>query len=211
MPIRIETFAVGPFATNCYVLRGEGDCWVVDPGLGSERVVQHLGQADLTPSRIVLTHGHVDHIGGVAAVREAFEGIRLWCPQGDCRMLGDPIANLSGVFGSPMALDAADEAVEPGQVLTLADTEWLALDTSGHTPGGLSYYSAQAGVVLTGDSLFAGGIGRTDFPGGDEARLLRNIREQLLALPDPTRVLPGHGPESTIGTERAGNPFLHGA
>jgi len=204
----IETFVVGPFETNCYLLRGRDDCWLVDPGLGPGRVIRHLQQAGLRPSRILLTHGHVDHMGGVPAVRNAFEDIRLCCPAGDCRMLGDPMANLSGVFGAAMTVDAVDERIGPGQVLRLGEIEWLALDTSGHTPGGLSYYAARTGLVLTGDALFAGGIGRTDFPGASTERLLQNIRQQLLTLPDSTRVLPGHGPESTIGAERAANPFL---
>ena len=210
MPIEIETIVVGPLETNCYVLRGERDCWIVDPGLGSAPVIERLGRTGAAPSRILLTHGHGDHIAGVAAVRAAFEHVRLSCPKGDADMLSDPEANMSAAFGLAISVGPPDDRVAPGEVLTLDAAQWLALDTSGHTPGGLSYYAAQAGAVLTGDALFAGSIGRTDIPGASAARLLRNIRRELLALPDSTRVLPGHGPESTIGIERATNPFLLG-
>jgi len=211
MSIEIETIVIGPLETNCYVLRGEQDCWIVDPGLGASRVIELLRRSGSAPSRILLTHGHADHIAGVEAVRSAFPGIRLCCPEGDVPLLSDPAANMSAAFGMPITVGPPDEVVPPGQVLTLDGTPWLAMDTSGHTPGGLSYYADQAAAVLTGDSLFAGSIGRTDIPGASTAVLLQNLHEKLLPLPDETRVLPGHGPESTIGAERAANPFLRGA
>jgi glyoxylase-like metal-dependent hydrolase (beta-lactamase superfamily II) len=127
-------------------------------------------------------------------------------------MLTDPWANLSAQFG--WALDAGGEAdgpVRPGETLRVAGAEWHVLDTSGHSPGGVSYYCPSAGVVLSGDALFAGSIGRTDVPGADPRTLLENIREHLLTLPDETRVLPGHGPETTVGAEKQANPFLRDA
>jgi glyoxylase-like metal-dependent hydrolase (beta-lactamase superfamily II) len=126
-------------------------------------------------------------------------------------MLGDPVANVSAMFGLSLTCPPADELLSPGQTLSEDGLAWRVLDTSGHTPGGVSYHCAEAGVVLTGDALFEGSIGRTDIPGADAERLLRNIRENLLSLPDLTRVLPGHGPETTVGRERRNNPFLREA
>ena len=208
MSLRIDTLALGPLETNCYVLRDGADCWVVDPGMLPQALVQFLQAEAATPSRILLTHGHGDHIAGVDEVAKTFAGVGVWCPAGDAAMLGDPDANMSRPFGVTLTVDQPAELVQPGQELVLGEFTWRVLDTSGHTPGGVSYYCRSAGVVLTGDALFAGSIGRTDIPGASASRLLRNIRDELLALPDDTRVLPGHGPETTVGIEKRTNPFF---
>ena len=208
MAVRIETFVVGPFQTNCYVLANGEACWVIDPGLGADSMPVWLRQQDLSPGRILLTHGHCDHIGGVGAIKEAFDDALVCCPAADAEMLGNPVTNLSHVFGAPLAAPGPDELIEPGQTLSLGDAAWRVLDTSGHTPGGVSFYCESQRAVIVGDALFAGGIGRTDFPDADAGRLIANIREHLLSLPDDTRVLPGHGPATTIGIERASNPYV---
>ena len=210
MPLEIHTLVLGPLETNCYVLRDVEEYWVVDPGLGPEPLLQFLRAAKASPRRILLTHGHGDHIAGVAAVKAAYPGARLCCPAGDAGLLSDPTGNLSGPFGFALTAPEADELLEPGQTLAMGQAAWGLLDTSGHTPGGMSFYCRQDGVVLTGDALFAGSIGRIDIPGASAGRLLTNIRRHLLTLPDATRVLPGHGPETTIGQERRNNPFLTG-
>ena len=208
MSLRIDTFVLGLFKTNCYVLRDGAECWVVDPGLLPRRLIRFLRAENIVPSRILLTHGHGDHIAGVNQVLQAFAGAAVCCPAGDAAMLGDPDANLSRPFGVTLTVDEPDELVQPGHQLALGRSAWRVLDTSGHTPGGVSYYCRSAEVVLTGDSLFAGTIGRTDIPGASAGRLLRNIQDQLLVLPDDTRVLPGHGPKTTIGIEKETNPFF---
>ncbi len=206
----IHPAALGAFATNAYIVRARGTaaCWVVDPADGAEALVDHLRRNGWTAARILVTHGHGDHIAGVATVKQAFPEAIFTAPAGDEAMLADPRANVSAMFGAAITAPPADELIRPGDSLTLGEGTWAVLDTAGHTPGGISLYCAAAGVVLVGDALFAGGIGRTDFPGGDMNRLLATLRENLLTLPDDTVVLPGHGPRTTIGAEKRGNPFV---
>jgi glyoxylase-like metal-dependent hydrolase (beta-lactamase superfamily II) len=199
---------LGALMTNCYVLVAGGECWVADPGISPGRLLEVLAGKELVPSRILLTHGHADHIGGVEAVQRAHPGARLTCPAGDAAMLADPAANMSAPFGFPLTAPAPDQQVRPGDELTQGPLTWRVLDVSGHTPGGAAYYCEAAEAVLVGDALFAGSVGRCDIPGANEFDLLRNIREHLLTLPDDTRVWPGHGPTTTIKAERESNPFL---
>jgi len=208
--LQVHIFVLGPLATNCYLLRWGKECWVVDPSLWPEELLKFLRTAGAAPGRILLTHGHGDHIAGVGALKAAYPAARLCCPAADAGMLTDPVANVSATFGLSLSSPPADELLRPGQTLEAGGLTWQVLDTSGHTPGGVSFHCAEAGVVLTGDALFDQGIGRTDIPGADEERLLANIRGNLLTLPEGTRVLPGHGAETTIGEQRTNNPFLRG-
>ncbi|MGA2264838.1 MAG: MBL fold metallo-hydrolase [Phycisphaerae bacterium] len=209
-PLRIDAFITGPLETNTYLLRGGRESWVVDPAWGLDDLLDVLRRQGPTPTRILLTHGHGDHIAGVNELKAAFPAARLCCPAGDEAMLTDPAKNLSATFGFNVTAGAADELLQAGQILMMEDLAWQVLDTSGHSPGSLSYYCAQARVVLAGDALFTGSIGRTDIPGASEVALLANIRTHLLSLPDTTAVLPGHGPATTVGHERRSNPFLIG-
>ena len=206
--LNIECLELGELLTSCYVLAAGGVCWIVDPGLSPEPLVDHLRRGGLSPERILLTHGHCDHIAGLGAVKEAFPGALVTASAGDAGMLTDPVANLSMPFGLRIPAVAADETVSPGEELAMGPIAWRVLDAAGHTAGGVAYYCPAAEVVISGDALFAEGVGRTDIPGADESQLLRNIREGLLTLPDTTRVLPGHGPATTIEHERKCNPFL---
>lgn len=210
MPPTIETLVTGPMGVDTYVICSDGHCVVVDPGgmAGIDPLPAFLTGRDLTPEAIWLTHGHGDHIAGIATLRERFPGIQICCPTVDAAMLGDPALNLSSGFGYAVRAPEADRTVSPGDTLTVGESRWNVLDTSGHTPGGVSYHCPAAEAVLVGDALFAGGIGRTDFPGANTQQLLDNIDAALLSLPPQTAVLPGHGPASTIGREKASNPFL---
>lgn len=208
MPIQITTLPLGPLETNCIILASGQHCVLVDPGMWPQPLLDYLSRKELSPSAVWLTHGHGDHIGGLREIKAAFGACRILCPRGDADMLTDANLNMSAPFGLPIRVDAADELIDPGQSLAVGQTLWQVLDTAGHTPGGVSFYCPAEKVVLTGDALFASSIGRTDLPGASAERLLGNIRRNLLTLPDDTAVIPGHGPATTIGQERAGNPYL---
>ncbi len=240
--MKIDTLVLGPLLTNCYILRSERSCWIVDPGIAPGGLLKLLEREKLTPQLVLLTHGHGDHIAGIVQLKAAYPRIKVACPAADAAMLTDPELNLSADFGLPLTAGPADHLLTPGQTLEFRPhpdplpsgphphpdpllpsprlrqagpsrerengAAWRVLDTSGHTPGGVSYYCEALGVVITGDALFAGSVGRCDMPGGDIYRLVRNIRHNLLTLPPETRVLPGHGEETTIGRERQENPFV---
>jgi hydroxyacylglutathione hydrolase len=213
--LTIETFIDPTFGENAYVLSGQKESgvvgWVVDPGFPPQvdQLLEYVRASGIRIEKIVLTHGHADHIAGLDHVRAVWPGAEVLLAVEDQPMLSDPQLNLSAPFGFHLALRTeADGGLAPGTELSLGDLKFLVLDTSGHSPGGRSLYCAQAGVVLAGDALFAGSIGRTDLPGADHHQLIRNIRENLLILPETTLVYSGHGPATTIGIERKSNPFV---
>lgn len=210
MGLEIETLVLGPLETNTYLLHSGPEWAVVDPGISPGPLLRRLKELAAVPRFVWLTHGHGDHIAGVGELKKKFPAVDICCPAADGFMLPDPWANLSGAFGFKISAPPADRLLLPGEILTLGDTQWTVLDTAGHTPGGVSYHCPAHRVVLTGDALFAGSIGRTDLPGADPAILLGNIRRHLLTLDEETRLLPGHGPATTVGEEKRGNPFLQG-
>lgn len=203
----VRRFAIGPLDNNSYLLGPpEGDCLVVDPALGSEAVVDPVVQAGGQVKAVVLTHAHADHILGLPAVLARFPHIPVWVHPDDAAFLVDPVRNGSTmILGRPFVYEGTTRLMDEGD-LEVAGIALDVLHVPGHTPGGCAL--VVDGHCMTGDSLFAGSVGRTDFPGGDSARLLASIRDKLMTLPAETVVLPGHGPESTIGREAASNPFL---
>jgi glyoxylase-like metal-dependent hydrolase (beta-lactamase superfamily II) len=213
-PLNIAVLIEPMFGENAYLLwpAGQKEAWAVDPGLPpQERALQAAVRAHgLTPRVVLLTHCHVDHIAGVGPLLTAWPQAEFWAPRDEAHMLGDAEANMSAPFGLPIVAPAPQRLLAPGAPIQLGPLAWHVLDVSGHSPGGLAFYCPAAGVVLTGDALFAGSIGRSDFPGSSERRLLANIRQHLLTLPEETVVYSGHGPATTIGTELRENPFVVG-
>jgi glyoxylase-like metal-dependent hydrolase (beta-lactamase superfamily II) len=227
----ITGFPAGPLAANCYVLApDDGDeCVVVDPGQQSGGPLRTLlAERRLGPAAVLVTHGHVDHVASAAAVCDEY-GVDAYLGGGDVAMLTDQLAALSPelrvgiaqVLGPGESLEDL-RVMRPARLTPLAGGEHLSMSgleidvlaVPGHTPGSMTYRVRADGdgpdVLLTGDTLFAGTIGRTDLPGGSMDRILHSIASQLLSQPDDSIVLPGHGAATTIGAERAGNPFLAG-
>ena len=201
------------YMENGFVLyfRDGGDCWMVDPGLPphAERMSAFAERHRLTLAAVLLTHAHPDHIAGVDELRGRLGMAPLYLGREEWSFLTDPVQNLSAGLGLELIVSTDHlHDLAPGLELSLEASRWTVLDTSGHSPGGRSLYCEAAGLVIVGDALFAGSIGRTDFPHSEHRLLLANLRDNLLTLPGHTRVLPGHGPETTIDTERRTNPFV---
>lgn len=210
--LNIEVFVEPSFGENGYLLWTEDapGAWVIDPGFPpqSEQLARAVHGRDKLLERIIITHCHPDHMAGVEVVKRAHPEAAIVAPRDEAHMLSDPQANLSSQMGMALTLPDADELVSPGDTLDLGTLRWQLLDVAGHSPGGLAFYCEAAGVVIVGDAIFAGGIGRYDFPGSSGPKLLDNIRRNLLALPPETVVYSGHGPSTTIGEEQRSNPFL---
>lgn len=212
--LNIQVFVDPDFQENSLLLwpRGHADAWIIDPGFTphAQLLTAALEQRKLKAVAILLTHCHLDHIAGCPDLCAALPGVKLYAPRDEQHMLQDPRANLSGPFGFDVVAPPADVLLAPGDTLKLGALTFEVLDVSGHSPGGLAYLCREAGVVIVGDALFYGSVGRVDFPGSSGQRLLANIREHLLSLPDDTVVYSGHGPTTTIGAERTDNPFILG-
>ncbi len=208
--LTLDTFCLGAWQTNCYLVGlPDGErCWIVDAGFEPEPMIDTISQRGLTPERLILTHGHLDHIAGVDAIRAVWPDLPIAIHEADRDFLTDPTLNLSAMIDQPITVAPATEFVAHGQTLTLGDVAFEVRHTPGHSPGGITLGQSDAGLAIVGDTLFAGSIGRYDFPTSDGEALFRSIREQLLVMPDDTRILPGHGPATTIGAEKQGNPFL---
>lgn len=207
--LRIIPLLNGQFAENCYLLaeRGSPDAVIVDPGEEPEMFLEAAAREGLRIREIWLTHAHIDHVSGVAAVKDA-TGAPVLLHKDD-QPLYDNLVQQGRWFG--LELDPPppiDRYLEHGGTVSLGSTVFQVRHTPGHSPGSVCFVGD--GVVLGGDVLFEGSIGRTDLPGGSLERLLRSIREELLSLPDQTVVHPGHGGPTTIGAERRSNPFLAG-
>ena len=204
-----EIFPVGPLACNCSILADEGSlrATVIDPGADIARILAVLEKHHLTVEQIIVTHAHIDHVGGAVQLKR-LTGAPIYMNQNDLPLLKmmDMQAGWLGVPAPEVA--APDVDASDLLALTIAGEPAQVLHTPGHTEGSICVHLPRPHLLLAGDTLFAGSIGRTDLPGGDLRKILRSLKERLLALPDATRVIPGHGPATTIGDERETNPFL---
>ncbi|MCR4961048.1 MAG: MBL fold metallo-hydrolase [Lachnospiraceae bacterium] len=206
--IKIGRLVLGSYRTNCYFVYREGspDVVVFDPADQGEKIYNAFTDKGFVVKAILLTHGHFDHIFGVRKLKTLSE-CKIYAPKMEERLLSDPNLNVSEPMGRPTVVEP-DFWLRDGQEITLADITIKTIHTPGHTEGSTSYYIEEAGFLISGDTLFALSIGRSDFPTGSEYTLLESVRNKLFVLPDETKVYPGHGDSTTIGFEKENNPFF---
>ncbi len=204
----VEKLELGLFASNCYLVGAESndEGIIIDPGAEPEEILRRVRNLRLSIKLIVLTHGHMDHLGALKEVKEATEA-EVAVHTAEAKSIWGE--SRRPMFGLPHpALPSPDRLLRGGDSIDIGDLHFVVLHTPGHSPGGICLLGE--GIVFTGDTLFNFGIGRTDFPGCSSEELMDSIHTKLMVLPDSTVVYPGHGPETTIGTERNWNPFLRG-
>ncbi|SFN00104.1 MBL fold metallo-hydrolase [Thermodesulforhabdus norvegica] len=207
----LEHFVVGMLQTNCYVLGDSGKCVaaVIDPGGEAKRIASFLNKNKLKLEAILLTHGHFDHVLDAWKLKELAGGL-IYLHPADKPLLKDRMVGLGALLsgritglGGPVDVELAE-----GQCISVGDISLEVLETPGHTPGHVSFYLKDRRIIFVGDTLFAGSIGRTDFPGGSYEELIKSVRNKIFPLGDDVVVYPGHGPKTTVGRERATNPFF---
>jgi glyoxylase-like metal-dependent hydrolase (beta-lactamase superfamily II) len=212
MPIQVRTVESEPFAENSYIVWREGsrEAFVIDPGFEPDLIRDVLAENDLTLTAIVCTHGHVDHIAGNADLKHAYPDAPIVIGTRDAKFLTDPVVNMSAAFGFEVTSPPADRLVKEGDTFSAAGIDLEVFEIPGHSPGHVVYLVREMTplVVLGGDVLFRGSVGRTDFPGGSFETLKAGIKRVLWPLAPETVVYPGHGPTTTIGHERRTNPYL---
>jgi hydroxyacylglutathione hydrolase len=209
--LQIHVVESMPFSENTYVVFVEGrdDCLVIDPGMEPDRILSLLQEIDRRPAAILNTHGHGDHIAGNEAMKTAFPDAPLMIGANEAHLLTDSNANLTALFGMPVISPPADRLLREGEKMEVAGIQLEVLEIPGHSPGHVVFvWRGPPCRVFGGDVLFERGIGRTDFPGCNGPLLLKGIRTKLFALPPDTVVYPGHGSPTTVGAERAHNPFV---
>ena len=207
--MEVLSLTVGPVQENCHIARLSGSqaAIVVDPGDEAARLLEAIDKLELEVAGILLTHTHFDHVGAVAPVARA-TGAEVWCPELEVEVLADIMRFVPWPGFGPFESYDADHTVAGGERLSFAGMEIDVLFTPGHSPGHVTYSIPAEQALFSGDVLFAGSVGRTDLPGGDSATLMRSLGLLVEALPGETAVYPGHMSNTTIGRERATNPFL---
>ena len=205
----LQSVCVGPYEVNCYILAQDknSEAIIVDPGDEPDKIRRLLTRYKLKPGLIINTHGHIDHIGA----NDAF-GVYVYIHKDDLNFLNDPHSNLSGFLSAPLRIRSPAHALEDKEEIHLGKIKLQVLHTPGHTPGGICLLLKEPknNIVFTGDTLFYQSIGRTDFPFASFEQLKKSVEERLFVLDNQTQVYPGHGQSTTIGQEKASNPFFLG-
>jgi glyoxylase-like metal-dependent hydrolase (beta-lactamase superfamily II) len=211
----IDRLVLGAYENNCYIVRKDEkttNCVIIDTGLSAEPLIDFLKGKSLNPQALILTHGHGDHIAGVGLLRKNFSKIKVCIHKADSHMLTDSVSNFSSFLGAKIESSPADIIFENEGLIEFVDVKFSILHTPGHTPGGICLYNSDEKTLFSGDTLFAGSVGRTDFSGYDVQKslkqLIAGIKNKLLVLPEETKVLPGHGQATTIKQEKLHNPYL---
>jgi glyoxylase-like metal-dependent hydrolase (beta-lactamase superfamily II) len=211
--IEIITLEVSPFQQNCRLLidKATSQAVVVDPGGDGERIISELKKRALRCTEVWLTHSHLDHCGAVVDLKEEYNCMLRAHPAE--QIMRAKVEEIAAMYGLPAGTfkncPEPDSTFEGGEVLHFAGLDFEVRFTPGHSPGHVVFYCKKENVLLAGDTLFAGSIGRTDLPGGNHRQLMESIKKEILCLPESVRVLPGHGPDTDIGTETSTNPFLN--
>ncbi|MDX8045994.1 MBL fold metallo-hydrolase [Gracilibacillus sp. S3-1-1] len=205
--MRIERMSLGKLSTNCYILSRGKEAIIIDPAGESDKILTKINDLNVTPTAILLTHAHFDHIGALEDIRNYYD-ISVYLHELEADWLGDPSLNGSSLFGlGQVKARKAEHFLRNGE-MQIGNVTLEIRHTPGHSPGGVAFIFHQGQFVVGGDSLFAGGIGRTDLPGGDSQQLQQSIKKQFYSLPKHYTVYPGHGPETTIKYEKENNPFV---
>ena len=211
--MKITYMVLGPFQTNTYIAWDEEtkNAVVIDPSFTPEHIEEAIQKIGVSVQKILVTHAHVDHIAGLSFLREKHPDAKVYMHEKDLPYLKSAMLNLSDMLGDGIFCNPPDCLVQEGDEISLDSMHFEVLETPGHTPGGISFYEKGTGIVFTGDTLFEGSVGRTDFPGGSMTTLIESIREKLFTLPAETYVLSGHGDPTDIGREKKMNPFVQEA
>lgn len=204
---RIKTCVLGPVSTNCYLVYNQSgkEALIVDPADNGSYILDQCKELGVTPTAVLFTHGHFDHIMAAEEIRSALL-VKLYASEEEAALLQDASLNLSQSMGRQKVELTPDCLVKDGQILELAGYRWQVIATPGHTAGSVCYWNEEEGVLLSGDTLFANSLGRTDLPTSDSSAIIRSIAHKLFLLPEDTMVYPGHGNPTTIGHEKVYNP-----
>ena len=209
MNLAIRMMVLGPVQTNCYFLINEDtkEVLIVDPADRAQKIIEWINSEGLKPTAILLTHGHFDHIMGVAGVKKEYN-IPIYASKDEVEVLANPQINVSTMMGAYLSMKA-DKLFSDGDVLELAGMKLKVISTPGHTIGSVCFYMEEEKVLISGDTLFEASVGRSDFPTGSSRQLIESIKTRLFVLPDDTDVFPGHGGTTSIAYEKAHNPFIN--